>query len=1265
MLQLLLHKNYFGLIKTLSCGSHLFEVDTFRGIENENLTKGYDTVFCQPLDGREDSLKQLNYFRDISCGQPVIALITKTEGPTQPLEIEALKSGADEVIYLPKNVEPSQFDELLLHAINKVNIRKIQAETHYNQHQNSLDSIRKEAPEKNIFEITPELQGLGKWEYAIKTESVYWSSALFKIYGRDESDGSPTLDEMCRLYHPWDEGHLRSVIDSTADTGKPHNYYLKLIEGKDVKKYLTGVAEVLKDDQGQVSRIRGVSRDVTAQKFALRQMDQTKELLRSISGNINAVIIRFRLNSDNKLSLIFANNKLKDVFEVSEAMVMNDVSTISNQIIPDDAREILSHFHKAIQTKESFESNCEIKTPSGKQKFIRVTIQPYIIVKDYSEWDAVIVDVSKEIEIKRKLQENEFRFRGLVENAFDTFSITSPEGVVNYVSPTVYRLIGFLPEEVIGKNVLEFVHPEDIDEVQGQIKKLLSGSINTFTVKQRIRHKKGHYVWIEDSITDHRHTKGIEGVVSNFRDIEREHKYEEELELSKLRFEYVSKATQDVIWDFDLVNKTLSFGGNFEKLYGISVDACTSLSDYANLMAPEDRNEVLEDFDNFLEGDGNYWKAFYSIVKKDGTLSPVIDQAYVLRDDEGKAYRVIGTVHDISSELDYRKQVQQSEMRFSRLFNNAPIGIVMLSAENQRFIRANDAFLQMLGYSISELRDKTSKDLISDLDPNQKSADLTDKLKKTESYGPEKIVFRKKNGKNLFALISGYLQRNPNGKDPVVWAYIMDISEVIAKNEELKSVETKFQRFLKNASDLFIIIDEDQKFTFCSVNLKDVLGYSTEEVLGKSIIEFTHPEDYSFAIEKFLEAQQNENTTYTLIYRVLHKNGHYLFVETNGLFTTNADGKKEAYLIVRDIDEHVRRNKELERLSLVADRTTNAVMITNQKDQLTWVNKGFENLTGYTLKEVEGRKPASFLRSEKTNKQNAARIDKLAKKLKPFKGEILNQKKNEELFWAEIFVTPILDKDQNFQGFINIQNDATKKVERNQELKKALALSRQQSKRLQNFTHIVSHNFRSHGANIYQLTEELKKEQDQSVRESLTHYLEKSARDLLTALDELNEILRIQENTDLEIKDLTLKSFVNRTRDILRIKIEESNATITCKFEDEFKVRFYPAYLESILYNLISNAIRYKHPSRSPQITISASLKNSHIRIDVKDNGLGIDLKLHKDKIFKMRKVFHNHPEAKGMGLFIVKSQLEALGGEISVKSEVNKGSTFIMKLPS
>lgn len=116
---------------------------------------------------------------------------------------------------------------------------------------------------------------------------------------------------------------------------------------------------------------------------------------------------------------------------------------------------------------------------------------------------------------------------------------------------------------------------------------------------------------------------------------------------------------------------------------------------------------------------------------------------------------------------------------------------------------------------------------------------------------------------------------------------------------------------------------------------------------------------------------------------------------------------------------------------------------------------------------------------------------------------------------------------------------------------------------------------------------------------------------------------------------------------------------------EDVSVEFNPAYLESILINLITNCLKYRHPERALKISISAKRSHKRTKLSVADNGLGIDMSIHGSRLFGMYNTFHKHPDARGLGLFMVKSQVESMGGEITAQSVPGSGTTFTIELDS
>jgi signal transduction histidine kinase len=160
-------------------------------------------------------------------------------------------------------------------------------------------------------------------------------------------------------------------------------------------------------------------------------------------------------------------------------------------------------------------------------------------------------------------------------------------------------------------------------------------------------------------------------------------------------------------------------------------------------------------------------------------------------------------------------------------------------------------------------------------------------------------------------------------------------------------------------------------------------------------------------------------------------------------------------------------------------------------------------------------------------------------------------------------------------------------------------------------------------------------------------------------MQHLNEVVNINTNVNLVIQPLNLSQYINKVKEILAEQILLNEVSFISNIPESAMINYNSAYLESILYNLISNAIRYRNPLRKPIITLKLHKENEADIIEVSDNGIGIDLNRNADKIFGMYKTFSNNPESRGIGLFITKNQIDAMHGSITVASTPNIGSTF------
>jgi signal transduction histidine kinase len=161
---------------------------------------------------------------------------------------------------------------------------------------------------------------------------------------------------------------------------------------------------------------------------------------------------------------------------------------------------------------------------------------------------------------------------------------------------------------------------------------------------------------------------------------------------------------------------------------------------------------------------------------------------------------------------------------------------------------------------------------------------------------------------------------------------------------------------------------------------------------------------------------------------------------------------------------------------------------------------------------------------------------------------------------------------------------------------------------------------------------------------------------------DLTKVLIIKEQTNIVKEQISLTEITNNTLSQLSITVDDNDVKVNYNYKNAPFVNFTKAYLESVFQNLFTNSIKYKSPKRKLKINITSNESPNYIILKFIDNGIGIDTELHKEKLFKLYQRFHDNPDGKGLGLYLIKSQIEALGGSIAIESKVDVGTTFIIK---
>lgn len=659
----------------------------------------------------------------------------------------------------------------------------------------------------------------------------------------------------------------------------------------------------------------------------------------------------------------------------------------------------------------------------------------------------------------------------------------------------------------------------------------------------------------------------------------------------------------------------------------------------------------------------------------------------------------------IPEELNYlvAKQTQKlldSEMIFEAIFDQAAVGIAHVDSYSGNFIETNQKFCQMLGYSPYEIK---SENITTITHPDDLKKDLEDleKLKKGEirEYSSEKRYFTK-SGHYIWVNINVSPLWKTNEKATTHIAIIEDITVKKNAEELILKTETRFKSLFEDSP--LPLSEED--FSEAKNYLAELdLIYKNKKIVYDYLKQ--HPEviDKCVSLIKII----NINNACLKLYKVKTKEeilqNHFKIIDSNSTeeiiqnLIAITQGEKQFVLDskiinsegeIRNID--LRWNvirgykKSFERIIVTREDTTERkasekeILNTKQRleslintiDGIVWeceienfsfnfISEKVIDILGYTPEEWIANPTFWADHIHPDDKEWAINycVSKTNEKLNhDFEYRMIA--KNGATVWLRDIVNVVFE-DEEATSLRGIMIDITKTKEAEKELNDSFLLVTEQNKRLLNFSYIVSHNLRSHTSNIASIMDLIESSDTEEEKEEMIQLLKSVSYSLNETMTHLNEVINIQTNVDLVSEPLNIRQYIEIVQSQLLKQITAKDVSFTIDIPEDTMVNYNPAYLESILYNLMSNAIRYKHPDRKPIITLKWFKENNRNVLQISDNGIGIDLIRNADKIFGMYKTFSNNPESKGIGLFITKNQIDAMGGTITVESEPNLGTTF------
>lgn len=355
-----------------------------------------------------------------------------------------------------------------------------------------------------------------------------------------------------------------------------------------------------------------------------------------------------------------------------------------------------------------------------------------------------------------------------------------------------------------------------------------------------------------------------------------------------------------------------------------------------------------------------------------------------------------------------------------------------------------------------------------------------------------------------------------------------------------------------------------------------------------------------------------------------------------------------------------------EKLRLSEDRFSRAfehaaigMAIVSLKGKWLRINDSISEILGYESSELLKLTFQDITYPEDLDKDLNLLRDMIDGKIESYQMEKRYIHKKGHLVWVILAVSIIKNRDGKPLHFISQLTDISKVKEAEHEMKAVLEVTNDQNRRLLNFAHIVSHNLRSHSGNLSMLLNFIETETDEASRKELFNMFRHAASNLQETIGHLNEVVAVNTTISENLTKVNLRKAINGAIGNIEALLKAEDVTCINNVKADIIIGVVPAYLDSILLNFLTNSIKYHAAGRKPIIQLSAQIEENLVALTIQDNGMGIDLQLNRDKIFGMYKTFHNNKDARGIGLFITKNQIEAMGGKVSVESEVDKGTTF------
>lgn len=834
---------------------------------------------------------------------------------TKPKELSSVQ-----LKYLDHSVQQIQ-SLLKLHIENKELQETIKQQE--NQFQLFIDNSN-----EIIYEISLE----GIFSYVSSNWTKYLGYDIKEVLGKSNAD----------FLHPEDLENCIAFLDRVIKTGENEGELIYRMLHKE-GHYLWHETRLKLSQRNGSPIFTGNCRDITehieVEQKLLQQREFYEKILDRLPTDVAVFDKNYRYTYLNPAAI--KNDELrkfilgKTDFEYAEHTGRSDAFAKSRRI----------KFLQALESKSLIEWEDTIEDKDGKKTYHTRKFTPVFGEDDTLEMMVGFgVDITESKEIQEEILKSRQLTNSIIQNVAVGILVQGPQSEILENNKAACEMLGLTEDQLLGKTSFDdtwkVIHLDgsifkaDEHPVPQAIQKLKP--INNIVMGVH-RPMRNDLVWLlVDAIPVFGDLNELLYVICSFNDITAQKNAEDSLKISNERFTYSSKATSDALWDWNMITDEIFVGESYSILFGHELkNNIITMQECQNFVHPDDREDYFGSTEKAINTDVYRWTEEYRYLKSDATYAYVRDKAVIIRNDKGKAIRMIGAMQDITKEKQLKDELQQSEEKFKGAFNYSSLGMALVDNKGN-FVEANNQLCEILGYTTEELKTLTfidltfTDDLAGNLD-NQKrliSGEIS-------SYSTEKRYVHKDKS-IIWTHLSVSLIKNSKAEIQYFMSQIIDITErkkiekenklltdKINRNKTIQLNEAKnmYRLLADNTIDLVCLHNLDTSFQYISPSVQKLLGYTPDELIGKFPHEFVHPEDIEIlknSIHSFITEKEDVVTQI----RFKNNEGNYIWFESKAILVKENGVPINFQSSTRDITQRKEAEKIVEN-TLIRERELN------------------------------------------------------------------------------------------------------------------------------------------------------------------------------------------------------------------------------------------------------------------------------------------------------------------------------------------------------